>query len=47
VANGTNRIGILAQSIVLIATFARRGFRIFNSVSAYRPAIPGAVVGAL
>jgi uncharacterized protein len=48
VANGTNRIGILAQSIVSIATFARRGFRDFQlSLSLSACAIPGAVVGAL
>jgi len=48
VANGTNRIGILAQSIVSIAAFARRGFRDFRlSLSLSACAIPGAVVGAL
>jgi len=48
VANGTNRIGILAQSIASIATFARRGlsdFRLSLTLSACT--IPGAVVGAL
>ncbi len=48
VANGTNRIGILAQSITSIATFARRGFKDFRlSLSLSACAIPGAVVGAL
>jgi uncharacterized protein len=48
VANGTNRIGILAQSIASIATFARHGFRDFRlSLSLSACAIPGAVVGAL
>jgi len=48
VANGTNRIGILAQSIVSIVTFARRGFRDFQlSLSLSACAIPGAVAGAL
>lgn len=48
VANGTNRIAILAQNAAAIATFARRGlseFRLSLSLSAC--AIPGAVVGAL
>ncbi len=48
VANGTNRIGILAQSITSIATFTRRGFRDFRlSLSLSTCAIPGAVAGAL
>jgi uncharacterized protein len=48
VANGTNRIGILAQSITSIATFTRRGFRDLKlSLSLSACAIPGAVAGAL
>jgi hypothetical protein len=48
VANGTNRIGILAQSIVSIVTFTRRGFSEFKlSLSLSACAIPGAVAGAL
>lgn len=48
VANGTNRIGILAQSFTSIVTFARRDFRDFRlSLSLSACAIPGAVVGAL
>ena len=48
VANGTNRIGILAQSITSIATFTRRGFKDFRlSLSLSACAIPGAVAGAL
>jgi len=48
VANGTNRIGILAQSITSIATFARRGFSDFRlSLTLSACTIPGAVVGAL
>jgi uncharacterized protein len=48
VANGTNRIGILAQSITSIATFARRGFSDFRlSLSLSACTIPGAVAGAL
>jgi uncharacterized protein len=48
VANGTNRIGILAQSITSIATFARRGFSDFRlSLTLSACTIPGAVAGAL
>jgi uncharacterized protein len=48
VANGTNRIGILAQSLTSIVTFARRDFRDFQlSLSLSACAIPGAVAGAL
>ena len=48
VANGTNRIAILAQNLTAIATFARRGFRDFKlSLSLAMCAIPGAVVGAM
>jgi len=48
VANGTNRIAILAQSLTAIVTFFRRGFAEFRlSVSLAACAIPGAVVGAL
>ncbi len=48
VANGTNRIGILAQSITSIATFARHGFSDFRlSLSLSACTLPGAVVGAL
>ena len=48
VANGTNRIGILAQSITSITTFARRGFSDFRlSLTLSACTIPGAVAGAL
>ncbi|MCB1842379.1 MAG: sulfite exporter TauE/SafE family protein [Halioglobus sp.] len=48
VANGTNRIAILAQNLTAIATFARRGFQDFRlSLTLSACAIPGAVVGAL
>lgn len=48
VANGTNRIAILAQNITAIATFARRGFQDFRlSLSLAACALPGAIVGAL
>lgn len=48
VANGTNRIGILAQNITSVVAFARSGFKDFKlSLSLSACAIPGAVVGAL
>jgi uncharacterized membrane protein YfcA len=48
VANGTNRIAILAQNVTAIVTFARRGFRDFRlSLTLAACALPGAVVGAL
>ena len=48
VANGTNRIAILAQNVTAIAAFARNGFQDFRlSLSLAACAIPGAVVGAL
>jgi uncharacterized membrane protein YfcA len=48
VANGTNRIAILAQNLTAIVTFARRGFRDFKlSLTLAACALPGAVVGAL
>jgi uncharacterized membrane protein YfcA len=48
VANGTNRIGILAQNITAVVTFARSGFKDFKlSLSLSACAIPGAVAGAL
>ena len=48
VANGTNRIAILAQNLTAIATFARRGFSDFRlSLTLSACAIPGAVAGAL
>jgi uncharacterized membrane protein YfcA len=47
VANGTNRIAILAQNLTAIATFARHGFRDFRlSLSLAACALPGAVAGA-
>jgi uncharacterized membrane protein YfcA len=47
VANGTNRIAILAQNLTAIATFARHGFQDFRlSLSLAACAIPGAVAGA-
>ena len=48
VANGTNRIAILAQNLTAIATFARRGFRDFKlSHTLALCAIPGAIAGAM
>jgi uncharacterized protein len=48
VANGTNRIGILAQNITAVITFARSGFKDFKlSLSLAACAIPGAIAGAL
>ena len=48
IANGTNRIAILAQNLSAIVAFARRGFRDFRlSLTLAACAIPGAVAGAL
>ena len=48
VANGTNRVAILAQNLTAISTFFRRGFSDFRlSLSLAACAVPGAVLGAL
>jgi uncharacterized membrane protein YfcA len=48
VANGTNRIAILAQNLSAITAFFRRGFSDFRlSLSLAACAIPGALAGAL
>ncbi len=48
VANGTNRIAILAQNLTAIATFARQGFSDFRlSLSLALCAVPGAALGAM
>ncbi len=48
VANGTNRISIIAQNIVAVRTFFRRGFADFRlSLSLAAAATPGAILGAL
>jgi len=48
VANGTNRIAILAQNLTAITAFFRRGFKEFRlSLGLALCAVPGAVVGAL
>ena len=48
VANGTNRIAILAQNLTAIGTFLRRGFSDFRlSLTLAACAVPGALAGAL
>ncbi len=48
VANGTNRIAILAQNLSAIVAFFRRGFADFRlSLSLAACAVPGAIAGAM
>lgn len=48
VANGTNRIALLAQNAAAILTFLRKGFSDFKlSLSLSACALPGAVLGAI
>lgn len=48
VANGTNRIAILAQNISAVATFFHKGFRHFQlGFSLAAASVPGAIAGAL
>lgn len=48
VANGTNRIAILAQNVTAVTAFFRRGFSDFRlSLSLAACSLPGAVAGAL
>lgn len=48
VANGTNRIAILAQNISAVTAFFKRGFAEFRlSLSLTACALPGAVAGAM
>ena len=48
VANGTNRIAILAQNIVAVTTFFRQGHADFRlSLSLALAAVPGAILGAM
>ncbi len=48
VANGTNRIAILAQNLAAIATFRKRGLSQFRlSMSLAACALPGAIAGAM
>ena len=47
VANGTNRIAILAQNLVAVTAFFKRGFSDFKlSLSLSLCSLPGAIVGA-
>lgn len=47
IANGTNRIAILAQNITAVSTFYRRGFHDFKlGLSLAACAIPGGLLGA-
>ena len=47
VANGTNRIGILVQTVVSVATFhRRRALQPFGTTAIVLPAVVGAAVGA-
>ncbi len=48
VANGTNRLAILAQSVTAVTAFFRRGFADFKlSLSLAVCTIPGAIIGAM
>lgn len=48
VANGSNRISIIAQNIVAVRTFFRRGFSDFRlSLTLSACALPGAILGSL
>lgn len=48
VANGTNRVAILAQNITAILTFKKKGYSDFRlSLSLALATIPGAIAGAL
>jgi uncharacterized membrane protein YfcA len=47
IANGTNRVGILVQGMVSVATFRRRGaLELGGSLRLLLPALAGAAVGA-
>jgi uncharacterized protein len=47
IANGTNRIAIIAQNIAAVSAFAKQGFANFKlSLSLALAAIPGAILGA-
>ena len=48
VANGTNRIGIIAQNIVAVLNFSQKGIRVYPfSLYAGAIAIIGSVIGSL
>ncbi len=47
VANGTNRIAILAQNVTAVTTFFKKGFSDFRlSLTLAAAALPGAIIGA-
>ncbi|HEX5421035.1 MAG TPA: sulfite exporter TauE/SafE family protein, partial [Gammaproteobacteria bacterium] len=47
IANGTNRVGVVAQGLVAVSTFRRRGaLDLAGSLRPLLPAIAGSVVGA-
>ncbi len=46
-ANGTNRVGVLVQNIVAVATFRRRGvLKVEGTTKIILPAVIGALIGA-
>ena len=48
VANGTNRVSILAQNVIAVIAFFRQGYADFRlSLSLLACAVPGAVLGAM
>ncbi len=48
VANGTNRVAILAQNVMAVTAFFKKGFSDFRlSLSLAAAALPGAILGAL
>ncbi len=48
VANGTNRIAILAQNIAAVTTFFKRGYSNFKlSLTLAAATLPGAIIGAM
>ncbi|MBT8132034.1 MAG: sulfite exporter TauE/SafE family protein, partial [Gammaproteobacteria bacterium] len=48
IANGTNRVAILAQNVVAVTTFFRRGHSDFRlSLSLAFASVPGAILGAM
>ena len=48
VANGTNRVGVLLQNVVAVATFRRRGaLELTGSWKLVLPSLVGGIVGAL
>jgi uncharacterized protein len=48
VANGTNRIAVVAQSIASVASYHKENFRLYKESAVYSLfALPGAVLGAI